>query len=283
MSKLLIQENPMVVLPSLAEKMGLNQAIVIQQFHYWLVSSKHMIEGRKWIYNSYKEWELQFKFWSGKTIERTIRSLEEQGYLLSANYNRSKQDKTKWYTINYEKLAELDGSFKDNLSSSTIQIEEPEKTKSITEKDNQLDAKGQIDELKSSECLTESDNLYQPLPEITTKTNSKTKTKINTKEKYTPLPIAEIITYLNNQTNSNYKSSSTKTRELVKARFNEGFQLEDFMKVIDIKTAEWMNDPLWCKYLRPETLFGPKFESYRNQKIGKKKKFYNEEDFNLDD
>ena len=44
-----------------------------------------------------------------------------------------------------------------------------------------------------------------------------------------------------------------------------------------------MNDPIWCNYLRPETLFGTKFESYLNQKIGKKKRFYNEEDFNLDD
>ena len=181
MSKLLIQENPMMILPSLAKKIGLNQAIVIQQFHYWLLSSKHTIDGRKWIYNSYKEWELQFTFWSGKTVERTIRSLEDQGYLLSANYNRSKQDKTKWYSINYEKLAELDESFKDNMSSSTRQIEEPEKTKSITKTDNQFDVKGQIDELKSTVCLTESDNLHQPLPEITTKTNSKTKTKINTK------------------------------------------------------------------------------------------------------
>ena len=68
----------MVVLPSLAEKIGLNQAIIIQQFHYWLVSSKHLIEGKKWIYNSYKEWELKFKFWSGKTSERTIRSLEDK-------------------------------------------------------------------------------------------------------------------------------------------------------------------------------------------------------------
>ncbi|MFZ0444030.1 MAG: conserved phage C-terminal domain-containing protein [Bacillus sp. (in: firmicutes)] len=275
MSKLLIQENPMMILPSLAKKIGLNQAIVIQQFHYWLLSSKHNIDGRKWIYNSYKEWELQFTFWSGKTVERTIRSLEDQGYLQSANHNRSKQDKTKWYTINYEKLAELDESFKDNVPSSARHIDELKKTKSITETDNQSADTGQIDELKSSECLTESDNLYQPLPEITTKTN--------TESIYTPLPIAEIITYLNIKTGSNYKSSSTKTRELVKARFNEGFQLEDFMKVIDIKTAEWMNDSLWCKYLRPETLFGPKFESYRNQKIGKKKKFYNEEDFNLDD
>ena len=174
MSKLLIQENPMMILPSLAKKIGLNQAIVIQQFHYWLVSSKHMIEGRKWIYNSYKEWELQFTFWSGKTIERTIRSLEEQGYLLSANYNRSKQDKTKWYSINYEKLAELDESFKDNLSSST-------RHNRGTGKDKEDNREGQSVRCKRTnrrtanrtECLTESDNLYQPLPEITTKTNDR--------------------------------------------------------------------------------------------------------------
>ena len=86
---------------------------------------------------------------------------------------------------------------------------------------------------------------------------------------------------MNDKTNSNYKSSSKKTRDLIKARFNEGFQLEDFNKVIDIKTAEWMNDPVWCNYLRPETLFGTKFESYLNQKSGKKKT-YNEEDFDLD-
>ena len=102
------------------------------------------------------------------------------------------------------------------------------------------------------------DSLAEPIPEINTKTN--------TESIYTPLPIAEIITYLNTKTNSNYKSSSTKTRELVKARLNEGFQLEDFIKVIDIKTAEWMNDPIWCNYLRPETLFGPKFESYLQSK-----------------
>ena len=295
MNKLLIQENPMMILPSLAEKIGLNQAIVIQQFHYWLVSSKHIIEGRKWIYNSYKGWEQQFKFWSGKTIERTIRALEEQGYLRSANYNRSKQDKTKWYTINYEKLAELDDSFRENLSASTGQKDEPEKTDCIIERDNELDSAEQRDELEKTnriietdnmldsaglmaepeetECRTESDNVYQPLPEITTKINSE---RINTS-----LPFAEIITYLNDKTNSNYKPSSNKTKDLIKARLNEGYQLEDFKRVIEIKTEEWRNDPIWSKYLRPETLFGTKFESYLNQKSGKKN--YNEEDFNLDD
>ena len=279
MSKLLINENPMVILPTLAQKIGLNEAIVIQQIHYWLVSSKHVIDGKKWIYNTYKDWNIQFEFWGIKTIERTIRSLEKLGYLQSANHNRSKQDRTKWYSIDYEKLAELDESFEDIVTSSTPQIEELEQTKSITESDNQIDSTEQIDEPQTSDCRIESDSLNQPLPEITTKTN----TEIKTESIHTPLPLAEIITYLNNQTNSNYKVSSNKTRELVKARLFEGFQLEDFIKVIDIKTAEWLSDPISCRYLRPETLFGTKIESFLNQKIGRKKKYYTEEDFDLDD
>ncbi|WP_338469558.1 hypothetical protein R4Z10_12080 [Niallia sp. XMNu-256] len=107
MSKLLIQESPLLILPSLAKQIGLNQAIILQQVHYWLTSSRHKYEGRIWIYNSYREWQLQFPFWSEQTIARGIRSLEEQGYLLSSNFNRMKQDKTKWYTINYEKLEQF--------------------------------------------------------------------------------------------------------------------------------------------------------------------------------
>src|SRR6476469_758071 len=108
MSKLLIQDKPIMILPSLAQKIGLNEAVILQQIHYWLVSSQHEKEGRKWVYNTYKEWQLQMPFWSESTIKRTIKSLEDQGYLLSANFNRFKMDKTKWYTINYEKLDRLE-------------------------------------------------------------------------------------------------------------------------------------------------------------------------------
>lgn len=76
----------------------------------------------------------------------------------------------------------------------------------------------------------------------------------------------EIIEYLNSQTNSNYKHSTKRTRDLIKARWNEGFRLDDFKKVIDIKTKEWINDPKFSKFLRPETLFSNKFEGYLNQK-----------------
>lgn len=76
----------------------------------------------------------------------------------------------------------------------------------------------------------------------------------------------DIISYLNKKTNKHYKPNSNKTKSLINARFNEGFKdLDDFKKVIDTKTAEWKDDPKMEKFLRPETLFGNKFEGYLNQ------------------
>ena len=108
MSKLLIHDNPIPILPALAVKIGLNEAIVLQQIHFWLKSSSHEIEGKMWIYNTYKSWQVQFPFWSERTIVRIFKSLEENGYLISANFNRTKMDKTKWYTIDYDKLSQFE-------------------------------------------------------------------------------------------------------------------------------------------------------------------------------
>ena len=97
--------------------------------------------------------------------------------------------------------------------------------------------------------------------------------------------VATVIGYLNERTGSNYRTSSQKTKKLIEARFNEGFSVDDFKKVIDNKSAEWMNTDMQ-KYLRPETLFGTKFESYLNQKtIAPKSKFKNfdERDHDWDD
>ena len=81
---------------------------------------------------------------------------------------------------------------------------------------------------------------------------------------YTP-----VVSYLNKKAGTKYRASSAKTQKVIHARVAEGFTLEDFMAVIDKKTAEWMGTE-WEKFLRPETLFGPKFESYLNQNTTKK-------------
>lgn len=82
-----------------------------------------------------------------------------------------------------------------------------------------------------------------------------------------PLPFKEIIDYLNSLAGTNYRASSRKTKDLIKARFNEGYTLEDFKVVIEKKTREWINDNKMKAYLRPETLFGTKFEGYLNQPV----------------
>ena len=83
--------------------------------------------------------------------------------------------------------------------------------------------------------------------------------------------IKDIVEYLNFKTNSSYRYSSDKTRRVINARLNEGFTLDDFKKVIDIKTTQWLGDQKMEQYLRPETLFGTKFESYLNTKLPNQK------------
>ena len=77
-----------------------------------------------------------------------------------------------------------------------------------------------------------------------------------------------VVDYLNKKTHSNYKSNTRKTQSLILARLNEGFTEEDFVKVIDNKCKDWLGTD-YEQYLRPETLFGTKFESYLNQRVRK--------------
>ncbi len=89
------------------------------------------------------------------------------------------------------------------------------------------------------------------------------------------IPYKEIIDYLNEKTGSQFRNTTKKTQTLIKARFAEGFNLDDFKKVIDTKAAEWLNDSKMSKFLRPETIFGTKFESYLNQKAINNRTEYN--------
>lgn len=84
--------------------------------------------------------------------------------------------------------------------------------------------------------------------------------------------IKTIIDYLNLKCNKSYHYDTKSTINFIKARLKEGFTVEDFTKVIDIKCNEWLEDKHWSKFLRPETLFGTKFEGYLNQSDSVSKK-----------
>lgn len=78
---------------------------------------------------------------------------------------------------------------------------------------------------------------------------------------------SRIIDHLNEKTSKSFKYTTKKTKSCIDARIREGFKEADFLKVIDIKTEEWKDNPDMSKYLRPETLFGTKFESYLQQGV----------------
>jgi len=79
--------------------------------------------------------------------------------------------------------------------------------------------------------------------------------------------IKEIIEYFNKYCNTNYRYSSKETQKLIKTRLNQSFTVSDFKKVINKKYAQWKDDKKMSVYIRPGTLFGPKFETYLNEVV----------------
>ncbi len=105
---LLYSENPLVVNPELAEKIGLNEAIVLQQLHYWSQKSTIEHDGYVWVYNTIEQWREQFRFFSADTIKRTLKKLKEAGLVRVERLSKDKRDRTNYYAIDYKKLESLD-------------------------------------------------------------------------------------------------------------------------------------------------------------------------------
>lgn len=100
---------PLVVNPDLAVKIGLNEAIILQQIHYWIKQDRSgkEHENRRWIYNTYEGWREQFPFLSTSTIKRCLTNLKDMGYLDVEQLNKKSHDRTNFYTINYDLLNQV--------------------------------------------------------------------------------------------------------------------------------------------------------------------------------
>jgi hypothetical protein len=157
MSKLLINESPLQVLPGLAVAIGLNEAIVVQQIHYWLERSNVEKKGHTWVYNTVQQWHEQFPFWSADTVRRTLASLKQRGLLIGECLAENSFDKTMYYRIDYVQLAAIEDC---KLPSSD-------------------DGK-----LQSSEAATSSHHLYR------TETTTETKQKPTTRKRGASAPLS---------------------------------------------------------------------------------------------
>lgn len=100
---LLIAENPMIVCPTLAVRIGLHEAVFLQQVHFLTLHSRNIRDGFRWVYNTYEDWLKIFPFFENEQkIGRYVRKLEDLGLLVtSKEYNSNKLSKRKWYRVNY--------------------------------------------------------------------------------------------------------------------------------------------------------------------------------------
>lgn len=130
MAKLLFDKNGTITFNrDLACVVGLNEAIMLQQIHYWIEYNKTEYlrgnpthensyqAGRFWTKNKVEKWkEEHFPFWSTSTVRRIFESLEKDNLIIVDSFNEYKFDKTLWYTINYEKLEKLAKEIEDKIA-----------------------------------------------------------------------------------------------------------------------------------------------------------------------
>lgn len=108
---LLLKVKPLVISPALAQRIGLNEAIVLQQICYWLEDTTSGVEhdGKRWIYNTIEEWTEQFPFWSEKTVKRALTSLKAHGLIYVEQLKKTQHDRTNFYAINHANPLLTDG------------------------------------------------------------------------------------------------------------------------------------------------------------------------------
>lgn len=167
MSKLLINESPLQVQPSLAMAIGLNEAIFLQQLHYWLGASKYKKDDRVWIYNTYPEWLLQLKYMSLATLKRTIKSLKEQRLILVERFDKGRSNQVNYYSIDYDILCIVEENITQAIDS-IDQLKMSQSSSSICT--NGVAQNEPMDRLKMSQSLQEN-------TQENTQENSNKKTK----------------------------------------------------------------------------------------------------------
>lgn len=95
----------------LAEKIGVEKAVLMANIHYWLDWSfshgKNAHQGYHWTYNSSTGFAKLFPYWSANKIQKMLKSLEDDGYIITGCFNKAGYDRTKWYTTSDYKISQI--------------------------------------------------------------------------------------------------------------------------------------------------------------------------------
>lgn len=255
-----------------ATKYGTNVSIILGNINYWIQKNrengKHFHDGRYWTYNTVAAFHALMPFMSANVINTALKRAEEEGLLVTGNYNKLPFDRTKWYALT-EKGERLFQAPQDGATDSLSESEP------ISQKSEMVMAKIQND-------ISENEGSNTKVKQINNSEKNQKHIVRKGASAQRPAPsrpwnseeqekVTDVVAALNEETGSHYRPTSNATRKHVLARLREGFTVEECKEVIRKKAEEWGGTEM-AKYLRPETLFGSKFEGYLNAPEDPKKK-----------
>ena len=242
-----------------AKRYGVNCAVILNNIYHWITKNEangeNFYDGYYWTYNSTKAFNDLFPYLTQKQIETALKKLRDEGILITGNYNENKYDRTLWYAITEKGKSILHTGEMDFTSGVNGFYPEGKAIPNIntninTNINNNINNNNNIDYKKENKKEKDGNSQENQIETLVPKG-----------------AYEEILNYLNEKTKRNFRNIET-NRKHIRARFNESksspYTVEDFKRVIDNKCAEWLGDEKMQKYLRPETLFGRKFESYLN-------------------
>ncbi|WP_210523478.1 conserved phage C-terminal domain-containing protein [Pantoea ananatis] len=249
---LLLKVKPLVVSPELASRIGLNEAIVLQQICYWLEDTTSGVEydGKRWVYNTIEEWTEQFPFWSEKTVKRALTSLKSRGLIYVEQLKKTQHDRTNYYAINHANPLLTDG---DKMTPSIRSNCPVRKGQSVPmDKANMSPSIG-------STCPDLTENTTENTTEITGKDSCPVSAKPDSDSSKDAFRVLE---HLNRAAGLRYQKSKSSLGP-IRGRLSEDFSADELILTVDYTIAKWSEDPKMSEFVRPETIFRPgKFPGY---------------------
>lgn len=239
------QENTLTIPRIYFELTGnLTQALVLNQIVFWCDKTSRK-DG--YFYKTYVDWKKETGL-SERQVRYAIEKLEPLG--VKTKVVKANGAPTVHYFVDLDKVLELILTKCQNGFLQNVRMDSDKMS-------------GTIDSDKVSETLTEElqknttediNIIYPP----------------STKEgdEVDKIPYKKIIDYFNQVIGSKRNYKAKNNRDLIKARWNEGYRFDDFCRVIENMKQAWTNTK-WEQYLQPETLFGNKFDKYLNERVKK--------------
>lgn len=238
----------------------LNAAIFLSQLWYW--SNKMNFE---WIYKSAYSWQKETKL-SAKQQRHSRKLLKKLG-ILEECLKKIGGAPIVHFRFNLYKFLSLAQEFVNQKEPSAKPINSP--IRHFGNNPNVPNPLGNIGYIHNidKEITTENTNIEDNPKGLSRQVGEPDTPKIDV------IPYQEIVDYFNQVGNTQYRSSGKAIKGMIRARWKDGFRLEDFKRVIDNMADKWLVDDKMSQFFRPSTLFGTKFESYLNQPVKKKSQY----------